>query len=151
MHELGCWVYTVDVHVGWEVEEDVYVLDYDVAHGASDLLRVVVEDVVDDEASLGEDGASRYGAAKIASSDQRDVVGLPEPKDVPHSLDEVVGLVAYPASAREANGVQVPAYLHRVYAGKVAELLAGDRVTAFLDELLRGPKILRQPVCQAGL
>jgi hypothetical protein len=59
--------------------ELVYVLDYDVVHGASDLLRVVVEDVVDDEASLGENGASRYGAAEVASSDQRDVVGLPEP------------------------------------------------------------------------
>src|SRR5215218_9820042 len=120
MHELGGGVYTVDVHVGWDVEEDVcvvednpdigvdhqvgdllgsggrgrddaddllglgdallelvYVLDYDVAHGASDLLRVVVEDVVDDEASLGEDGASRYGAAEVARANQRDVVGLP--------------------------------------------------------------------------
>src|ERR687896_1993260 len=57
--------------------ELVYVLDDDVAHGASDLLRIVVEDVVDDEASLGEDGARRYGAAKIASPDQGDVVGLP--------------------------------------------------------------------------
>src|SRR5215211_8200207 len=148
MHELGCGVYTVDVHVRWDVEEGgcvvedhpdigvhqqvgdllgrggwgrddaydllglgdallelVYVLDYDVAHGASDLLRVVVEDVVYEEAPLGEDGASRNSAAKIASSDQRDVVGLPEPQDVPHSLDEVVGLVADPASAREAYGV----------------------------------------------
>ena len=89
--------------------------------------------------------------AEVACADQRDVVGLPEPQDVPHSFDEVVGLVADPASARKAYGVQIPAYLHRVYTGEVAELLAGDRVTAFLDELLRGPKILRQPVCQAGL
>src|SRR5215204_5164013 len=194
MHELGGGVYAVDVHVGWDVQQDVgvveddpdigidhqvgdllggggwgrddaddllgfgdallelvYMLDNDVAHGASDLLRVVVEDVVDDEASLGEDGARRYGTAEVARADQRDVVGLPKPQDVPHSLDEVVGLVADPASARKANGVQIPTYLHRVYAGEVAELLAGDRVTAFLDELLRGPKILRQPVCQAGL
>src|ERR687889_1501049 len=131
--------------------EFVDVLDDDVAHGASYLLRVVVEDVVDHEAPLGEDGARRYGAAEVARADQRDVVSLPEPKDVPHSLDEVVGLVADPASAREAYGVQIPAHLHRVYAGEVAELLAGDRVTAFLDELLRGPKILRRPLCQAGL
>ena len=33
--------------------ELVYVLDDDVADGASDLLRVVVEDVVNDEALLG--------------------------------------------------------------------------------------------------
>ena len=33
--------------------ELVYVLDDDVADGAPDLLRVVVEDVVDDEAPLG--------------------------------------------------------------------------------------------------
>src|SRR5215208_4094005 len=121
MHELGGGVYAVDVHVGWDVQQDVgvveddpdigidhqvgdllggggwgrddaddllclgdallelvYVLD-DVAYGAADLLRVVVEDVVDDEASLGENGARRYGAAEIARADQRDVVGLPEP------------------------------------------------------------------------
>src|SRR5215210_3869358 len=119
--------------------EFVNVLDDDVAYGASDLLRVVVEDVVDDEASLGEDRARRYGAAEVASADKRDVVGLPEPQDVPHGLDEVVGLVADPASPREAYGIQIPAYLHRVYAGEVAELLAGDRVTALLDELLGGP------------
>src|SRR5215207_4406789 len=100
--------------------ELVYVLDDDVAYGASDLLRVVVEDVMDDEASLREDGARRYGATEVARADQRDVVGLPEPQDVPHCLDEVVGLVANPASAREAYGVQIPAYLHRVYAGEVA-------------------------------
>src|ERR687893_1735244 len=100
--------------------EFVNVLDDDVAHGASDLLRVVVEDVVDDEASLGEDSARRYGAAEVARADKRDVVGLPEPQDVPHSLDEVVGLVADPASPREAYGVQIPAYLHGVYAGEVA-------------------------------
>src|SRR5918997_764220 len=106
MHELGCGIYTVDVHVGWDVEEDVcvvqdhpdigvdhqfgdllgrgrwggddaddllglgdallelvYVLDDDVAHGASDLLRVVVEDVVDDETSLGEDVARPFAPA----------------------------------------------------------------------------------------
>src|SRR5918999_5959088 len=131
--------------------ELVYVLDDDIAHGASDLLRVVVEDVVYDEAPLGEDGARRNGAAEVARADQRDVVGLPEPQDVPHCFHEIVGLVAHPASAREAYGVQISAYLHGVYAREVAELLAGDRVTAFLDELLRGPKILRQPVCQAGL
>src|SRR5215208_42557 len=176
MHELGCGVYTVDVHVRWDVEEGVcvvedhpdigvhqqvgdllsrggwgrddaddllglgdallelvYVLDYDVAHGASDLLRVVVEDVVDDETSLGEDGARRYGAAEVARPNQRDIVGLPEPEDVPHGLDDFIGMVRGPPSAREAYGVQVPAYLHRVYAGEVAELLAGDRVAAFLD------------------
>src|ERR687896_428391 len=98
--------------------ELVYVLDDDVAHGASDLLRVVVEDVVDDEASLGEDGARRYGTAEVACADQRYVVGLPETQDVPHSFDEIVGLVADPASAREAYGVQIPAYLHGVYAGE---------------------------------
>src|SRR5215204_930563 len=167
MHELSCGVYTVDVHVGWDVEEDVcvvedhpdigvdhqvgdllgrggwgrddaddllclgdallelvYVLDDDVAHGASDLLRVVVEDVVYDEAPLGEDGARRNGAAEVARADQRDVVGLPEPQDVPHSFDEIVGLVTHPASAREAYGVQIPAYLHGVNAREVAELLA---------------------------
>src|SRR5918994_1098126 len=118
-------------------------LDDDVAHGAADLLRVVVEDVVDDEAPLGEDGARRYGAAEVARADQRDVVGLPEPQDVPHGLDEVVGLVADPARARKTYGVQIPAYLHRVYPGEVAKLLAGDRVAALLDELLCGPKILR--------
>src|SRR5215207_204032 len=194
MHELGGGVYTVDVHLGGDVQEDVgvvedhpdigvdhqvgdflgggggggddaddllglgdallelvYVLDDDVAHGASDLLRVVVEDVVDDEAPLGEDGASRYGAAEVARTDQRDVVGLPEPQDVPHGFDEVVGLVADPASPGEPDRVEVAAYLHGVYAREVAELLAGDRVAALLDELLRGPKILRQPVRQAGL
>src|SRR5215207_7911442 len=163
MHELGGGVYTVDVHVGRDVQEDVgvvedhldvgvdhqvgdllgrggrggddaddllclgdallelvYVLDDDVAHGASDLLRVVVEHVVDDEASLGEDGARRYGAAKVARADQRDVIGLPEPQDVPNGLYEIVGLVADPARAREAYGVQIPAYLHGVYTGEVA-------------------------------
>src|SRR5215212_1040505 len=100
--------------------ELVYVLDYDVAHGTSDLLRVVVEDVVDDEAPLGENRARRYGTAEVARAHQRDVVGLPEPQDVPHGLDEVVGLVADPASAREAYGVQIAAYLYRVYAGEVA-------------------------------
>src|SRR5215210_1528213 len=163
MHELGGRVYAVDVYVGWDVQEDVgvveddpdvgvdhqvgdllgrggggrddaddllglgdallelvYVLDDDVAHGASDLLRVVVEDVVYDEAPLGENGARRNGAAEVASADQRYVVGLPEPQNVPHGLDEVVGLVADPAGAREAYGVQIPAYLHGVYAGEVA-------------------------------
>src|SRR5215216_4421815 len=176
MHELGGGVYAVDVHVGWDVQQDVgvveddpdigidhqvgdllggggwgrddaddllclgdallelvYVLDDDVAYGAADLLRVVVEDVVDDEASLGENGARRNGAAEVARADQRAVVGLPEPEDVPHGLDEVVGLVADPPSAREAYGAQIPACLHRVNAGEVAELLAGDGVTAFLD------------------
>src|SRR5215208_5925128 len=176
MHELGGGVYTVDVHLGGDVQEDVgviedhpdvgvdhqvgdflggggrggddtddllglgdallefvYVLDDDVANGASNLLRVVVEDVVDDETSLGEDGARRYGAAEVARPNQRDIVGLPEPEDVPHGLDDFIGMVRGPPSAREAYGVQVPAYLHRVYAGEVAELLAGDRVTAFLD------------------
>src|SRR5215207_11172915 len=66
--------------------ELVYVLDDDVAHGAPDLLGVVVEDVVDDEAPLGQDGARRDGAPEVAGADQRDVVGLPQPQDVPHRL-----------------------------------------------------------------
>src|ERR687895_2662415 len=61
--------------------ELVYVLDDDVAHGAADLLRVVVEDVVDDEAPLGEDGARRNGTAEVTRADQRYVVGLPETQD----------------------------------------------------------------------
>src|SRR5918994_3520888 len=135
--------------LGDALRELVYVLDDDVAHGATDLLRSVVEDVVDDKAPLGEDGARRDGAPEVARADQRDVVGLPQPKDVPHRLDEVVGLVAHPAGAGEPYRIQVPAHLHRVYAGKVPELLAGDRVATLLDELLGGPKILGQPVRQA--
>src|SRR5215210_2537055 len=128
--------------------ELVDVLDDDVAHGAAYLLRVVVEDVVDHETPLGEDGARRYGATEVARADQRDVVGLPEPQDVPHGLHEVVGLVADPARPGKPDRVQIPAYLYGVDAGEVAELLAGDRVAALLDELLCGPEILRQPVCQ---
>src|SRR5215207_2153485 len=92
----------------------VYVLDDDVAHRAPDLLGVVVEDVVDDEAPLGEDGARRDGAPEVARTYQRDVVSLPQSEDVPHRLDEVVGLVAYPARAGEPDRVQVPPHLHRV-------------------------------------
>src|ERR671910_1221400 len=131
---------------GDALRELVYVLDDDVAHGAPDPLRVDVEDVVDDEASLGQHGARRDGAPEFASPDQRDVVGLSQPQDVPHRLDEVVGLVAHPPGAGEPDRVQVPPDLHRVYAGEVAELFAGDRVAALLDELLGGPKILGQPV-----
>src|SRR5215203_4586599 len=168
MHELGGGVYTVDVHLGGDVQEDVGVVedhpDIGVDHQVGDFLggggrggddaddlRVVVEDVVDHETPLGEDGARRNGATEVARADQRDVVSLPETKDVSNGLNEVVGLVADPTGPREAYGVQVPAYLYGVDAGEVAELLAGDRVTALLDELLRGPEILRQPVCQAGL
>jgi hypothetical protein len=42
MHELGCGVYTVDVHVGWDVEEDVCIVEDDpdigVDHQVGDLL-----------------------------------------------------------------------------------------------------------------
>src|SRR5215208_4118950 len=136
---MGGRVYTMNVHVGGYVEEDVgvdhqlgdllgggggggddaddllrlgdallelvYVLDNDVAHRAPDLFRVVVEDVVDDEAPLGQDGARRDGAPEVAGTYQRDVVSLPQAQDVPHSLDEVVGLVAHPAGAGESYGV----------------------------------------------
>src|SRR5215208_6166632 len=120
---MGGRVYTMNVHVGGYVEEDVgvdhqlgdllgggggggddadellrlgdallelvYVLDDDVAHRAPDLIRVVVEDVVDDEAPLGQDGARRDGAPEVAGAHQRDVVGLPQAQDIPYRLDEV--------------------------------------------------------------
>src|SRR5215203_6518340 len=131
--------------------ELVYVLDDDVANGAPDLLRVIVEDVVDYEAPLGQDRARRDGAPEVARADQRDVVGLPQPQDVPYRLDEIIGLVTHPPGAGEPDRVQVPANLHRVYDGEVPKLLARDRVAAFLDELVGRPKILGQPVRQAWL
>src|ERR687889_276306 len=100
--------------------EFVDVLDDDVAHGASYLLRVVVEDVVDHETPLGEDGARRYGATEVARADQGDVVGLPETQDVPNGLHEVVGLVADPPRSGKSDRVQIPAYLYGVDTGEVA-------------------------------
>src|SRR5215218_1719562 len=194
MHELGGWIYAVDVYISSDVEEDVgvveddantridhelgdllgcgrgggddaddllrlvyalfelvYVLDDDVTNGAPDLRRIVVEDVVYHKAPLGQDRACRDSTPQVPSADQRDVVGLPQTQNVPNRLDAVVGLVAHPTRAGEAYGVEVPAHLHGVYACEVAELLARDRVTALLDELLRGPEILGEPIREAGL
>src|SRR5215212_1275614 len=131
VHELGGRVYTMDVHVGGYVEEDVgvveddpdigvdhqfgdllggrggggdytddllglgdallelvYVLDDDVAYRAPDLRWIIVEDVVDDEAPLGQDGACRDRTPEVARAYQRDIVGLPQAQNVPHRLDE---------------------------------------------------------------
>ena len=51
--------------LGDALGELVYVLDDDVADGAPDLVGVGVEDVVDDEAPLGQDGARRDGAPRL--------------------------------------------------------------------------------------
>src|SRR5205085_9864076 len=51
-------------------------LNDDITDGTPDLLRVVVEDVVDHEPSLWEDGAARDGAPEVACADERDVVRL---------------------------------------------------------------------------
>src|SRR3712207_7773170 len=72
--------------LGHALGELVYVLDDHVADGAPDLVRVGVEDVVDDEAPLGQDGARRDGAPQVAGAHERDVVGLPQPQDVPDGL-----------------------------------------------------------------
>src|ERR671914_85187 len=62
-----------------------------------------------------------------------------------------MALPRLPAPTGEADRVQVPPDLYRVYAGEVPELLARDRVATLLDELLGGPEILGEPVGQAGL
>src|SRR4028119_2035324 len=54
--------------LGHALGELVYMLDDYVTDGAPDLVGVRVEDVVDDEAPLGQDGARRDGAPQVAGA-----------------------------------------------------------------------------------
>src|SRR5918911_1246135 len=58
------------VGLGDALLELVDVLDDDVTNGTPNLLRVVIEDIMDHEPPLGEDSAARDGAPKVTRPDE---------------------------------------------------------------------------------